>query len=185
MGYGPVGMDLPWPLTDGRVSLRPAQPGDAPAFLDYKRRPECQAYVTRTADTLEQSRALIEERLSQPDALLCAVVVDGEVVGDIGGRRYRPESLGPEPDVHDFYLGYSISPDHWNRGIAGAAVALLVTALHHAGIRRVVAKTFAENAPSFRVLTKNGFRLEGTERRAVLGRDGRWLDDCTLAHLSL
>lgn len=184
MGYGPVGMDLPWPLTDGRVSVRPAVPDDAVAFLDYKRRPECQVYVTRTVDTLEQSRVLVEDRLSEPDSLLCAVVVEGLVVGDIGGRRYRPESLGSEPDVHDFYLGYSVSPDHWNLGIAGAAVALLLPALHRHGIRRVVAKTFAENTASIRVLTRNGFRLEGTERQAVLGRDGRWLDDCTLAHLA-
>ena len=183
MDYGPVGMDLPWPLTDDRVTLRPADDGDAAAFLDYKRRPECQAYVTRTVDSLDQSRALIADRLAEPDSLLCAVLVDGQVVGDIGGRRYRPESLGPEPDVFDFYLGYSVNPDYWDRGIASAATALLVGALHQAGIRRVVAKTFAENGASIRVLVKNGFRLEGTERRAVLGRDGRWLDDCTLAHL--
>jgi RimJ/RimL family protein N-acetyltransferase len=184
LGYGPVGMDLPWPLTDGRVTVRPAEESDAPAFLDYKRRPECQTYVTRTVDTLEQSRALIADRISEPDSLLCAVMVRGQVVGDIGGRRYRPESLGPEPEAHDFYLGYSIDPGHWNRGIATAATQLLVTALTQAGIRRVVAKTFAENVSSVRVLTKNGFRLEGTERHAVLGRDGRWLDDCTLAHLT-
>jgi aminoglycoside 6'-N-acetyltransferase len=67
--------------------------------------------------------------------------------------------------------------------VASAAVALLVPALHQAGIRRIVAKTFADNIASIRVLTKNGFRLEGTERAAVIGRDGRWLDDCTLAHL--
>jgi RimJ/RimL family protein N-acetyltransferase len=184
MRYGPVDMDLRWPLTDDRVTVRPAEDGDAAAFLDYTRRPECQAYVTRTVDTLEQSRALIADRLAEPDSLLCAVVVDGQVIGDIGGRRYQPESLGPEPDAHDFYLGYSINPDRWNRGIASAAAALLVTALHDAGIRRVVAKTFAENAASIRVLIKTGFRLEGTERRAVLGRDSRWLDDCTLAHLA-
>nr|WP_185747020.1 GNAT family protein [Humibacillus xanthopallidus] len=99
-------------------------------------------------------------------------------------RRYRPESLGPDPDVHDFYLGYSVNPDHWNQGIASRAAALLVTALHCGGIRRIVAKTFAENEAFIRVLTKNGFRLEGTERAAALGRDGRWLDDCTLAHLA-
>jgi len=184
MGYGPLGVKLPWPLTDGRVSLRPANEADAPAFLDYKRRPECQAFVTRTVDTLAQSRALIADRLAEPDSLLCAVVVDGRTVGDIGGRRYRPESLGPEPDAHDFFVGYSVSPDAWNRGIASAAVTLLVTALHQSGIRRVVAKTFAENLASIRVLAKSGFALEGTERRAVLGRDGRWLDDCTLAHLA-
>lgn len=192
MSYGPVGMGLahalrtqvPWPLTDGRVSVRPACDADAAAFLGYKRRPECQAYVTRTVDTLEQSTSLIADRLDEPDSLLCALLVDGRVVGDIGGRCYRPESLGPEPDAHDFYLGYTVDPDFWNQGVASAAVALLVPALHRAGIRRVVAKTFAENAASLRVLTSNGFRLEGTERLAVLGRDGRWLDDCTLAHLA-
>lgn len=177
-------MEIPWPLTDGRVTVRLAEDSDAAAFLDYKRRPECQAYVSRIVDTPEQSRALIADRLTEPDSLLCAVVVDDQVVGDIGGRRFRPESLGPEPDVHDFYLGYSINPDHWNQGLASAATALLMAALRNAGIRRVVAKTFAENVASIRVLTKNGFLLESTERRAVLGRDGRWLDDCTLAHLA-
>ena len=154
---------------------------EAAAFLDYKSRAECQPYVTRTVDTLEQSRALIADRRSAPDAVFSAVVVDGQVVGDIGGRRYRPESLGPEPDVYDFYLGYSVNPDHWNRGYATAATALLMTALHDAGIRRIVAKTFAENTASMQVLTKTGFRLEGTERCAVMDRDGyirqlaRWL----------
>lgn len=196
MGYGPVDMEptdepsgalrteLAWPLSDGRVTVRPARDADAAAFLDYKRRPECQAYVTRTVDTLEQARTLVADRIEEPDSLLCAVLVDGAVIADIGGRRYRPESLGPPPDVHDFYLGYSVHPDCWNRGIASAALALLVPPLHRAGIRRIVAKTFAENAASIRVLTRNGFRLEGTERRAVLGRDGRWLDDCTLARLA-
>ena len=60
-----------------------------------------------------------------------------------------------------------------------------LAALHEqAGIRRIVAKVFADNQASIRVLRKNGFQLEGTERAAVLGRDGTWLDDCTLAHLS-
>lgn len=112
------------------------------------------------------------------------MVLDDRVVGDIGGRRYRPESLGPDPDAWDFYLGYSVNPDLWNCGVASAAVSLLLGALHEqAGIRRIVAKTFADNVASVRVLTKNGFRLEGTERAAVLSRDARWLDDCTLAHL--
>lgn len=177
-------MELTWPLTDGRVSVRPAVDADARAFLDYKRRPECQACdVSRTVDTLEQSQALIADRRAEPDSLLCAVLLAGRVVGDIGWRCYRPESLGPELDVHDFYLGYSIHPNSWNCGVASAAVGLLVPALHGAGIRRIVAKTFAENVASIRVLTKKGFRLEGTERAAILGRDGRRLDDCTLAHL--
>ena len=35
--------EAPWPLTDGRVTVRPAEEADAPASLDYKRRLECQA----------------------------------------------------------------------------------------------------------------------------------------------
>ena len=184
MGYGPVDMELPFPLSRERITVRPADDADAEAFLDYKRRAECQAYVTRTVDTLEEARSMVAERRADPDALLCAVLLDGRVVGDIGGRRYLPETLGPRPDAHDFYLGYSVHPDHWNHGVASAATRLVVAALHRAGIRRIVAKTFAENAASIRVLTKNGFVLEATERRTVLGRDGRWLDDCTLAHLA-
>lgn len=63
-------------------------------------------------------------RLASVD-LMCVIEIDGQVVGNIGGRRCRPGTLGP----------------------------------------------------------KNGFELEGTERAAVLGRDGSWLDDCTLDHL--
>ncbi len=58
-------------------------------------------------DTIQGSQTLIADRLSEPDSLLCAVVLDDRVVGDIGGRRYRPQSLGPDPDAWDFYLGYS------------------------------------------------------------------------------
>jgi len=46
------------------------------------------------------------------------------------------------------------------------------------GLRKV-----ARNQTSIRVLIKNRFQLEGTERAAVLERDGRWLDDCTLSYL--
>jgi len=61
---------------------------------------------------------------------------------------------------------------------------LLLPKLHQqAAIRRVVAKAFARNQTSIRVLIKNRFQLEGTERAAVLERDGRWLDDCTLSYL--
>ena len=49
---------------------------------------------------------------------------------------------------------------------AGAALA--------SGDSQGRAKVFADNEASIRVLTKNGFELEGTERAAVLGRDGSW-----------
>ncbi|MDN5764758.1 MAG: GNAT family N-acetyltransferase [Humibacillus sp.] len=177
-------MDIRWPLSDGRVTIRPFCVGDAEALLEYRRLPECQEYTSHTVATIDEARALLSERVARPEVIMGALMIDGQVVGDIGGRRYRPETLGPDPHGWDFYLGYTVRPDRWGQGIASSAVALLTPALHHqAGIRRVVAKVFARNAASVRVLLKNGFQLEGTERAAVLGRDGTWLDDCTLAHL--
>lgn len=166
------------------MTIRPFCFEDAEALLQYRRLPECQEFTSHTVATLEQARALLSERVARPEVIMGALMIDGEVVGDIGGRRYRPESLGPDPGTWDFHLGYTVRPDRWGEGIASSAVALLTPVLHHqAGIRRVVAKAFVRNAASVRVLFKNGFRLEGTERGAVLGRDGTWLDDCTLAHL--
>ena len=153
-------------------------------MFDYAGRPECQTYIGRAPRSADDLRSFVTARQADADSLVCAIEVAGRVVGDIGGRRVRPGSLGPEPEVWDFTVGYSVSPDVAGTGVATAAVRLLVSALHEqAGIRRVTATVFTENAASLRVLEKNGFRLEGTERAAVLGRDVRWLDDSTLAHL--
>lgn len=189
MGTGePSGLQIAWPLSDGRVTIRPASEADAEAIFEYQQRPEAQRYISRIPSTIEDARAMVAERTSAPDGLMCAILLDGpdgQVVGDIGGRRYLPGSLGPEPEAWDFRLGYSVHPVMWGKGVASAAVGLLVPALHdQAGIRRIVAKVFADNRASIRVLLKNGFELEGTERAKVLGRDGNWLDDCTLSHLS-
>lgn len=177
-------MGIGWPLCDRALTIRPASVDDAAAFFEYQQLPEVHTYISRTMGSLGDAEALIAERISTRGDLMCVIEVDGQVVGNIGGRRYRPDTLGPEPDAWDFYLGYVVHPQWWGQGIATAAVILFVPALHQqAGIRRIVAKVFADNLASIKVLTKNGFELEGTERAAVLGRDGIWLDDCTLAHL--
>lgn len=175
---------MSWPISDGRVSLRLARRDDAGSLFDYQHMPQSQQYVSRTVTSLVDAQRLLEERMTDESSLLYVIEHDGQVVGDIGGRFSRPESLTVEPEAWDFYLGYSIHPHLWGRGLASSAVALLVPLLHdQLGVRRIVAKTFADNVASLRVLTKQGFRLEGTETAAVLGRDGKWLDDCTLAHL--
>jgi len=115
----------------------------------------------------------------------CVIEVGEQIVGDIGGRFRHPESLAEVPDVWDFLLGYTVHPAWWGRGITSAAVGLFTPLLHERlGVRRIVAKVFEENRASARVLKKNGFRHEGTEIAAVLGREGTWLNDSTFAHLA-
>ncbi|WP_409484286.1 GNAT family N-acetyltransferase [Arsenicicoccus dermatophilus] len=172
-----------WPLTDGRVTIRPALAGDVPAMWAYQQLPQTHPWVGRVVTSLDDARAVHAERTA-PGCYRCVIEVGGQVVGDVGGRFERPCSLGPEVDAWDCTLGYVVHPREWGRGIASAAVRLVVPMLHdQLEVRRIVAKVFADNEPSTRVLLRNGFVLEGTERACVLGRDGRWLDDHTLAHL--
>lgn len=178
-----VAMTITWPLTDGRITLRPATLDDAEAIFALQRRPQVQQHISRTTDTVEEAKTLIRERTQDPEALFCVIELDSRVVGQIGGKAFTPDSLGAAPKTRDFHLGYAVAPEAWGQGIATAAVKILVSALHEKeGIRRIVAKVFTENQASLRVLAEAGFVLEGTERASVLGRNGKWLDDCTLSH---
>lgn len=112
---------------------------------------------------------------------MCAIDVDGRMVGVIGGRRYRPESLGPYLTSGTSILAITVHPDFWGHGIATTVVSRLTPILHRAGHRRVVTRVLGSNDASVRVLRKCGFEIEGTQAAAVLGRDGTWLDDRTLA----
>lgn len=178
-------MTITWPLTDGWITLRPATLNDAEAIFAFQRRPQVQQHISRTTDTVEEAQTLIRERSQDPEALFCVIELNSRVVGQIGGKTFTPDSLGAAPQVRDLHLGYVVAPEVWGQGIATAAVKQLVTALHEQeGIRRIVAKVFAENQASLRVLAKAGFVLEGTERASVLGRNGEWLDDCALSHFA-
>ena len=74
---------------------------------------------------------------------------------------------GPDGTVE---IGYSILERHQRAGYATEAVAaLLAWAFARPGVRRVVAETFPELAPSIRVLEKCGFRRAGpgSEERSI------------------
>lgn len=60
-------------------------------------------------------------------------------------------------------VGYAVCVEHQNRGLATSALRLLVEerAFRDRRVRRVIAHTFPDLAPSIRVLVKAGFRLDG------------------------
>lgn len=178
----PFAQQVPHRIVLPGMRLRRAHPDDAQAVFEYRGRPECQAYVSQTLTSVEETRTMLKDRLANPDCVMWVIQNSGRVIGDIGGRRFHPESLGPAPQEWDFYLGYVLHPDVWGQGLATSAVAALVPRLHAAGIRRINAKVLGPNEGSIRVLLKNGFALEGCEHAAVLGRDRTWLDDHLLAH---
>ncbi|WP_030738323.1 GNAT family N-acetyltransferase [Streptomyces sp. NRRL S-31] len=74
------------------------------------------------------------------------------------------------------YLGYWVAADRQGRGLAGASVARVChVARDTIGLHRLEATTLLDNAPSQRVLEKNGFELIGTAPR-YLHINGRWRD---------
>ena len=65
-------------------------------------------------------------------------------------------------------IGYFIGENYWGKGIATAAVALMLEAIKkNKEILRIEAKIFGSNISSARVLEKNNFVLEGTRKNAI------------------
>lgn len=82
------------------------------------------------------------------------------------------------------WIGYWVSSDVAGRGIATAAVALVVDhAFGPTGLHRLEATVRPENTASLRVLEKAGFRQEGIFRR-YLDVAGAWRDHLCFAILA-
>ncbi len=111
--------------------------------------------------TLKDARDWIALATSQKPVHNFAIAHPANIV--IGGI-----GLSPGQDIHSrsTELGYWITPDFWNRGIATAAVkAITEYALCDLEYIRVSAMVFSKNWASRAVLEKNGFILEGIQRK--------------------
>jgi RimJ/RimL family protein N-acetyltransferase len=91
-----------------------------------------------------------------------AIEIGNIVAGNISCTRHK--------DVYakTVELGYLIGENYWGKGIATAAVALMLEAIQkNKEIVRIEAKIFGGNGASARVLEKNNFVLEGTRKNAI------------------
>ena len=74
-------------------------------------------------------------------------------------------------------IGYWIGEPHWNRGIAGDAVGSICEyAFRETELIRLFASVFEYNAPSMRVLEKNGFRKSRRPAPRSEIEEGRIID---------
>jgi ribosomal-protein-alanine N-acetyltransferase len=109
--------------------------------------------------------------LNQKPIQNMAITWNGRVTGSIG--------VMPKDDVYrkNIEIGYFIGESYWGKGIATAAVGLLLEYIEkHFDVIRIYAEVFNHNAASMRVLEKNGFHLEGIRERAVI-KNNVVLDD--------
>jgi RimJ/RimL family protein N-acetyltransferase len=136
------------------VALRPVENGDLDAIFEQMRDPEAvrmAAFVGRDPDDRAAFDAHMARIRAGEDTNMVAVTCDGRLVGTIGSFVIEGDTT----------VTYWIARAEWGRGIAGAALALLVASLD---VRPLHASAASDNAGSLRVLQKAGFRVTGTER---------------------
>jgi len=80
--------------------------------------------------------------------------------------------IHPEPAHHRAVVGYWIGLPYWGRGLATAALRLIIQfGFETLELNRIAAGHFPRNPASGRVMQKANMRYEGTLRGALLHRD--------------
>ncbi len=161
-------------ITTERLTLRPLEPGDAPAIARHANdrdvwlnlldrfprpyRPEhAEKWIAMQAELAGES-------------LNWAIDVEGEAVGVVG--------LQFKTDVYrrTAVIGYWLGRDFWGRGLTSEAVRLIADhTLAELEIDRLEAEVFEWNVASARVLEKAGFDLESRRRKSIL-KNGQLID---------
>jgi RimJ/RimL family protein N-acetyltransferase len=138
-----------------KVRLRNIEPNDLPIFYEQQLDPD----ATRMAGFAARDRASFDahwERniLGNPAAIAQAILVDGEVAGNIGS--WLQDGIR--------FVGYWIGKEYWGKGVATRALGAF---LHLVTDRPLYANVVKHNVGSIRVLEKCGFIVE--ERVEIAG----------------
>jgi RimJ/RimL family protein N-acetyltransferase len=142
------------------VSLRPLEDGDLDAIFRQATDPESIRLAAFTSpDQADRSAFLDRVARVRADASATSLVidVDGAIAGTIASFRVDDE----------LEVTYWIDRAHWGKGIASAALQLL---LAETAERPVFARAASDNLASIRVLEKAGFRRIGVNRDFAPGR---------------
>jgi ribosomal-protein-alanine N-acetyltransferase len=149
------------PILTERLAMRPYEPGDlAELHSVLYGDPEAMALLGGARD-LAGTRAAIERSMQQQQrgGYSFWPVIERETGLLIGEAGLFPLAPGG-PDIA---LGYAFGRDYWGRGYATeAGRSVLAEAFGPLSLDHVVAITREANTRSRNVLTKLGFRLDGS-----------------------
>jgi RimJ/RimL family protein N-acetyltransferase len=144
------------------ISIRRTTAADVPSLFAFECEPEANERAGTKPRDWSTFQARWAEILADVDGTRTRVVprvilADGEVVGAV--------NISPQGDADS--LGYWIAKDHWGRGIASRAVALMLAEFTR---RPLYATVAAGNLASLRILEKFGFVVESRERTPETAR---------------
>jgi RimJ/RimL family protein N-acetyltransferase len=136
------------PVTSPRIVLRPLESTDLPVFFEHQRDPvaiHMVAFSSRDPADRAAFDAHWARTMTLPSVVHRTILVDDAVAGYVA--KFERDGV---PEVC-YYLGR----EHWGRGVASRALAML---LDEVPVRPLHAGVAHDNVGSRRVLEKCGFR---------------------------
>jgi RimJ/RimL family protein N-acetyltransferase len=147
-------------IAEMNFSLRPLEDGDLDVIYQQVTDAESVRTAAFTAEDQSERRAFLNRMMrvrADSSATNRVIVVDGAVAGTIASFR-----VDDQPEVT-----YWVDRAHWGKGIASAALQLLLAEIAE---RPMYARAASDNVGSLRVLEKAGFRRIGVNRGFAHGR---------------
>lgn len=114
-------------------------------------------------------RNQIKYKQKNIDDLVLAIDVNGEMIGAIGIHKIEKN--------HKAEIGYWLGEPFWGKGIMSNALKVVIKyAFKEYKLKRLYAGVMLPNIGSAKVLEKNGFVLEGIQKKNIL-KDGKYIDE--------
>jgi RimJ/RimL family protein N-acetyltransferase len=159
-------------LISGEIKLRPFRLTDAANLTEMANNKNISRNLRDGFPhpyTHEDAVTFIRHCLDMSRDTFFAIEYRGSHAGNI--------SLSPCQDVYrkSAEIGYFIGEPFWNKGIATAAVKIIVQfGFTNLGLMRIHTGVYEYNPASQRVLEKCGFVKEGVFRKAIFKDGGLW-----------
>ncbi len=149
------------------VSLRPLEASDLAIFFDHQRDPlavHMVAFAARDPNDRDAFLAHWARISTLPTGVHRTILADGAVAGYVAKFEHQGQSE----------VCYVLGREHWGRGIASRALAMLLEELE---VRPLYASVAHDNIGSRRVLEKCGFREIARVRALADGRENEEIEE--------
>ena len=162
-------------LETKRLTLRVPKLSDAADVLIFRGDPIVQKYDDPAIHSIEESEAFIKELLDEyrtQEGISWAVALkdQGTVIGCFGLHHWDQYHRRAE-------AGYGHAHAYWGQGFGSEALKAIVGyGFEKMNLNRIYARTIADNYESVRLLERNGFQREGTQRKHSWEDDGTFHD---------
>ena len=172
-------------LKDGRTcTLRPAQPDDAAALIEYMVRTAGETeFVLRYPDevqfTEEREREILGDILNDSGHVMMVGVVDGQIAGNCG-----ISGIGMKRKIrHRCSLAITLYREYWGLGIGTAMIGYLAELAEQIGFGQIDLEVVADNTRARALYRKCGFEESGRRTRALKFDDGTYHDEVLMTRI--